>query len=232
MAPERTSAETELFPKRPGRVPRVGRPPAGAAGAGHRERLIAAMAESVETTSYRETSVADVVRIARTSRSSFYEHFKDRDDCYLALFDAVNDVVIANIEGATEADRPWREQVEHAVDAYITAVGRNPNLWKSFIRELPALGEAGAERQRVVMRRFADLLVHLVEAGLQAQPKRGASPLAPDMGILIAGGITMLMVMALEQGRDLDEVKATATDAFSAILSETVLHSHSHTHSG
>ncbi|HLJ03795.1 MAG TPA: TetR/AcrR family transcriptional regulator [Solirubrobacteraceae bacterium] len=209
--------------KAPVRAGRVGRPAAGAEGVGHRDRLIAAMAESVEATSYRETSIADVVRIARTSRSSFYEHFQDRDACYLALFDALNDAVIADIEAATQADRPWQEQVEHAVDAYIAAIGRRPNLWRSFIRELPALGEAGAERQRVVMRRFADLLVQLVEAGLRAQPKRGASPLAPDMGILIAGGITLLMVMALEQGRDLNEVKTTAASAFSAILSETVL---------
>jgi AcrR family transcriptional regulator len=226
VAPERSTLESALLYKRaaPERAPRVGRPPAGAEGVGHRERLIAAMAESVETTSYRETSVADVVRIARTSRSSFYEHFQDRDACYLALFDAINDLVIADIVAVTQADRPWQEQVERAVDAYIAAIGRRPNLWKSFIRELPALGEAGAERQRVVMRRFADLMVQLVEAGLAAQPKRGASPLAHDMGIVIAGGITLLMVMALEQGRDLNEVKTTAADAFSAIFSETVLH--------
>jgi AcrR family transcriptional regulator len=43
----------------------------------HRERLIAAMAASVEERGYADTTVADVVRIARTSRRTFYQHFQD-----------------------------------------------------------------------------------------------------------------------------------------------------------
>ena len=49
----------------------------------HRERLIAAMAASIEEKGYRETFVGDVVRIARTSRRTYYEHFRDRDACFL-----------------------------------------------------------------------------------------------------------------------------------------------------
>ncbi len=61
------------------------------AQATHRDRLIAAMAASIEAKGYRETTVADVVRLARTSRRTFYEHFVDRESCFLALFDATND---------------------------------------------------------------------------------------------------------------------------------------------
>ena len=48
----------------------------------NRERLIAAMAASVEERGYADTTVADVVRLARTSRRTFYEHFQDRADCF------------------------------------------------------------------------------------------------------------------------------------------------------
>src|SRR5438067_4965547 len=58
---------------------------------GHRERLLAAMAVSIEQKGYRDTSVADVVGIARTSRRTYYEHFKDRDACFLALFDSTSE---------------------------------------------------------------------------------------------------------------------------------------------
>ena len=65
--------------------------------AGHRERLIDAMAESIQEKGYRETTVADVVRIARTSRRTFYEQFEDREACFLALFDATNDQMMEEI---------------------------------------------------------------------------------------------------------------------------------------
>ena len=64
------------------------------------------MSESVADKGYRDTTVADVVRIARTSRRSFYEHFDDRDACYLALFDAVNDALMAEVAAAVKPEEP------------------------------------------------------------------------------------------------------------------------------
>ena len=89
---------------------------------GHRDRLIAAMATAIEQQGYRDTTVADVVRIARTSRRNFYEHFDDRDACFLALFDATNDAMMHAIAAAVHPDRPLEEQVDAAVDAYIENV--------------------------------------------------------------------------------------------------------------
>src|ERR1700727_3563093 len=110
--------------------------------AGHRERLIAAMAASIEEKGYRDTTVADVVRIARTSRRNFYEHFADRDACFLALFDATNETMMREIADAVQPDRPLDEQVDRAVDAYIDNVAATPALYRSFVRELPGLGRA------------------------------------------------------------------------------------------
>src|ERR1700704_5110002 len=106
----------------------------------HRQRLIAAMSASVADTGYRETTVADVVRIARTSRRSFYEHFEDRDACFLALFDATNDAMMEQIAAAVHPDQPLDAQVDSAIDAYIGNVTKQPALYASFVRELPGLG--------------------------------------------------------------------------------------------
>src|ERR1700743_2502401 len=107
--------------------------------AAHRDRLIAAMATSIEEKGYRETTVADVVRIARTSRRSFYEHFVDRDACYLALFDAVNDALMAAVAAAINVEEPWERQIDKALGSYLDAVAAQPGLSQSFVRELPAL---------------------------------------------------------------------------------------------
>jgi AcrR family transcriptional regulator len=189
----------------------------------HRERLINAIAESIEAKGYRETTVADVVRIAHTSRRTFYEHFEDRDACYLALFDAVNDDTMDHIAAAVHPDDPIEEQVDNAIDAYIESITAHPALYKSFVRELPGLGRAGADRQLAVIERFAQLLVGLVESGRRVQPGLGARPLTMDIAIMIVGGLRELAVISLQQGRDVRELRDTARITVKAILAGALL---------
>jgi AcrR family transcriptional regulator len=189
----------------------------------HRQRLIAAMAGSIREQGYRETTVADVVRIARTSRRTFYEQFEDRESCFLALFDATNDAMMDQIAAAVDPNRPLEEQVDQALDAYIANVTAQPALYHSFVRELPGLGQAGADRQLAVIERFARLLVGLVESGRREQPEIGATPLSLDTAVMIVGGLRELAVISLQQGRDVRELRASASETVKAILAGTVL---------
>jgi AcrR family transcriptional regulator len=186
---------------------------------GHRQRLIAAMATSIEEKGYRDTTVADVVRIARTSRRNFYEHFADRDACFLALFDTTNETMMREIAEAVHPDRPLDEQVDRAVDAYIANVTATPALYRSFVRELPGLGQVGADRGLATLERFAEMLVGFVESGRQAQPELNLRPLTMDTAIIIVGGLRELLVIALQRGRDMRELRASAGETIKAILS-------------
>jgi AcrR family transcriptional regulator len=189
----------------------------------HRQRLIDAMAASIEEKGYRETTVADVVRIARTSRRTFYEHFEDREACFLALFDSVNDATIEAIAAAVRPELPLEEQVDIALEAYIDAITAHPALYQSFVRELPGLGQAGADRQLAVIERFAQLLVDLVDSGRREQPEIAARPLSLDVAIMIVGGLRELAVISLQKGRDLREVHRSAGETVKAILSGALL---------
>jgi AcrR family transcriptional regulator len=197
--------------------------PAVAEAGGHRERLISAMAASIEEKGYRDTTVADVVRIARTSRRNFYEHFADREACFLALFDATNEAMMEQIADAVHSDRPLDEQVDRAVDAYIANVTAQPALYRSFVRELPGLGQAGADRGLATLERFAGMLVDFVESGRRAQPELRLRPLAMDTAIIIVGGLRELLVIALQRGRDMHELRAGAGETIKAILNGTLL---------
>jgi AcrR family transcriptional regulator len=206
-----------------GAVAEEGAQPARAETAGHRERLIDAMATSIKEKGYRATTVADVVRIARTSRRNFYEHFEDRDACFLALFDATNDAMMEEIAAAVHPDRTLDEQVDAAVDAYIDNVNEQPALYASFVRELPGLGQAGAERGLAMLERFGTMLVGLVESARAAQPEIAARPLTMDTAIIIVGGLRELAVISLQRGRDVRELRASAGATVKAILSSALL---------
>jgi AcrR family transcriptional regulator len=182
------------------------------------------MAQSIEHKGFRETFVGDVVALARTSRRTFYEHFVDREACYLALFDWAHEEMMGAVAGAVSPDRPWEQQVHDALDAWFGVLGTRPRLWQSFARELPALGRAGTTRQRDGLARFADLLVELVEAGRRTQPQLGAHPLTRDQAIIIVGGLRELIVSASEEQRDLRNVRQVAADTVMAILDRSVVH--------
>jgi AcrR family transcriptional regulator len=203
-------------------------PPAAAAAvvpppAGHRQRLIAAMAAAIDAKGYRETTVADVVRLARTSRRSFYEHFEDREACFLALFDSTNDAMMQQIAAAVQLDQTLDQQVDSAVDAYIDNVAAQPALYRSFVRELPGLGQSGADRGQATLERFAELLIGLVESGRGAHPELAVAPLTMDTAIIIVGGLRELLVISLQRGRDMRELRVSAGQTIKAILAGALL---------
>lgn len=162
--------------------------------------------------------MADVVRLARTSRRTFYEHFGDLDECFLALFEQVTDRTLARIAAAVDPDGIWEDQIDHALDAYINGVSAQPELQQSFVRELPGLGPAAAERQRQVIEHFADLITQLVAAGRARQPAVGLAPLDRDTAIIVVGGLRELLVMAIQDGRDLQQLRPSATRLLTAVI--------------
>jgi AcrR family transcriptional regulator len=197
--------------------------PAPASGAEHRARLIAAMAASIEEEGYRNTSIADVVRLARTSRRTFYEHFDDRDACFLALFEATTGEMMRTIAAAVQFDGPWEGLIDAAVRAYLESVASHPELFASFTHELPALGRAGVESARRVGERFVDLLVALADAGMRERPDLVARSLERDTAVIIVGGLRELIISALEERRDVSELRVSAARAVKAIVRAAVL---------
>ena len=181
------------------------------------------MGISVEEKGFRNTAVSDVVRIARTSRRSFYEHFADRDACFLALFEATTEEMMRAIRRAVRSRHTWDEQVDAALEAYFASVAARPKLFRSFTRELPALGEAGAERQRTAVARFARTLVELPRPDGAGNRGQGADgQLGADAAVIIVGGLRELTVGALERRRRIDELRANAATIVKAIIAATM----------
>ncbi len=176
------------------------------------------MAASIQQKGYRETTVADVVRLARTSRRSFYEQFEDREACFLELFDATNDAMMQRLTDEVRPTAVLDEQVDAAIDAYIDSVTEQPALFASFARELPGLGDAGAHRTKATLERFAQTLVGLVADARAAQPEVVRRPLTMDTAIIIVGGLRELLIVSLQSGRDVHEMRAGAGETIKALL--------------
>ena len=177
---------------------------------GFRDRLLAGMADAVREDGFQQATVAEVVRRARTSRRTFYQHFEDREACFLALFDVVSDGLLRTIaEAATGAGR-WEQRVERTIAAYLEALAEDPELVRSCIQETPGLGPAGQARVREMNRRWAELIVRLVDEARQHDAE--VRPLSIEAATVITGGFRDLVIVTIEQGRDLMELREVGVD--------------------
>ena len=57
------------------------------------------MAEAVAEHSYGATTIAHVVSHAGVSRKTFYEHFRDKEHCFLAMYDTGIAFVLGRLDG-------------------------------------------------------------------------------------------------------------------------------------
>ncbi|WP_027007622.1 TetR/AcrR family transcriptional regulator [Conexibacter woesei] len=183
---------------------------------GFRERLLVGMAEAIrEHGSLRPVTVAEVVRNAKTSRRTFYQHFADRDACFLALFDVVSEALLLRIADAATGDAPFAERSEAALGAYLEAVAAEPVLTRACIQETPSIGPDGLARVQRMNERWARQIMLLVEEAREHDAT--LRPLPLEVATIITGGFRDLVITALDQGRDITELHDVAIDVLRRI---------------
>ena len=190
--------------------------PAAPDAAPFRQRLIDGLAVAIRERGYRETTVADIVRHARTSRRTFYAEFSTKDECYVALLRTTNQKMRHRIESSVDAAAPWRDQVRQAVGAYIEAVASEPEIMVSWIRELPALGTVARTVQREAMDMMTEMLLTLTDT--EVFRTAGVGPLSRPMALLLLGGIRELTATTVEDGAEVRDLAEVATVAATALL--------------
>ena len=185
-----------------------------------RRRLLEALARSIDDKGYRSTTVSDVVRIARASRRTFYEHFDGKEECFAALLSAMNDDMMAQITAAVDPRAPWQDQVKAAIAQWITVLQQRPAITLSWIRDLPGLGDTARRSQYGA----AAGLVAMVQSLTDSDQLRtiGAGRASRDTAIMLIGGLRELVATAVEDGRPLSEVSYTATANAIAMLGSPV----------
>jgi AcrR family transcriptional regulator len=181
-----------------------------------RDRLLVGMAEAIrERGGFRPVTVAEVVRHARTSRRTFYQHFDDRESCFLALFDVISAQLLETIADAATGEGPFGERVDRALAAYLGALAAEPVLSRACIQETPAIGPDGMARVRAMNERWAHQIMRLVEEARRHDAD--LRPLPLEVATIITGGFRDLVITALDQGRDLTELQDVAGDVFRRI---------------
>ena len=188
------------------------------AAADHRARLTEGLAAAIAEKGYAAVTIADVVRIARVSKRTFYEHFADKEACFLALYAETSDELIELIAtSAATAPGSWEERIEAAARAYFERVAGEPELIRAALLEIQAAGPRARELRREVQRRYADQLRAFSDA---AAAEGAGRALTPALATAVVGGLNELMLEAVEAGRAerIGELADAATELIRAVL--------------
>ena len=121
-----------------------------------RARMLDAVVVAVAQRGFAEMTVADVVAHAGVSRRTFYEHFDDKLDCFLAAYESRVDGVlhaIAERVRALDSDAGWRERLSAGLDAYLHRLAAEPTFARVLNVDILGAGpRALALRERVLER--------------------------------------------------------------------------------
>jgi len=125
-----------------------------------RERLLRAAALEFAEVGYAGASSESISRRAGMSKATFYEHFANKEECMLALFDMGTQLVQREMaEAARQAPvGDARERMKAGTRAFLGALAQHPEFAQTLLVEIIGAGPRAAQRRDQVLQAFADVL--------------------------------------------------------------------------
>lgn len=179
-------------------------------GISPRSRLIAGMAKVLEQRALSELYADDVVREAGVSKRTFYQHFANKEACFLALYRENSARVLEVLKEASGAEGLTAlQRIQLGSKAYLAFMQSQAALMKRLYIDILYLGTEGMKAKREVLQQFADVLLAAYEAERSHMP--ALPPLDPELVMAIVAGINELILFKIEDGQadrlsDLDSV--------------------------
>ncbi|MGE5527437.1 MAG: TetR/AcrR family transcriptional regulator [Methanosarcina sp.] len=191
---EQVEAALELLATSSGKFPSgMRRLPPDLVRAIQRERLIVAMLSAASDLGYLATNVQDVIDRAGVSRPTFYEHFANKEDCFLAAFDSSAERLRKKVEAASrKGGDSWRDRVRYGLEALLGFAVREPETARTLVVEARAASAAAVRRRVELLDHFAACLDAQARELLPAPHLR--TPLAASG---IVGGVESLLYSRL-----------------------------------
>jgi AcrR family transcriptional regulator len=169
-----------------------------------RERLIAAMLKAASDLGYRGASVQAVIDRAGVSRPTFYEHFANKEDCFLAAFDTTAVRLRERVGAAArKGGDSWRDRLRFGLETLLHFATTEPEAARALVVEARAASGDAIRRRDELLDHFSDCIDTQVRRYFPDAPTYSAITAAG-----IVGGAEALLYSRLYKGEagDLDSL--------------------------
>lgn len=186
-----------------------------------RQRLLFGVTVVVADRGYLDATVADIAASAKVSRRTFYQHFPDKEACFLAAADTGRDLMIDHLRQVMRQIRSESvappEVLRRGIREYLTLLRDEPSFARAFYLETAVAGPRALESFERCQRWFAGFLRTW---RTEADP---VDPAVPDYAYLAVTDATNEAVRrALRSGGDLLELEDAVVHIHLALLGPTV----------
>jgi AcrR family transcriptional regulator len=169
-----------------------------------RRRLFAAAAAVFARVGYAEATAEAIAREAGMSKATFYEHFANKEDCIVALFDAAVAVLVGGMraQGDAHATDAPEDRVQASVRALLGTMADHPNEAQTLLVEMVGAGPRAMARRDAAL----DQVARYIDEVNQADVARGAAPRlhSPHDAFAIVGAVVELASRQIRTGNPSD----------------------------
>ena len=162
-----------------------------------RARLISGMIAAVAELGYGKATVAKVIKPAKVSRRTFYEHFEGKDECFVAAFDTVTEQMRERVDEAFKAEDDWPVATRAGIEAMLAFLASEPNLARLAMVEALVAGPVVVERYDAAVQTF----LPYITAGREGASKKVLKHLSDSTEEALVGGMVSLVSRRIVAGQ-------------------------------
>lgn len=159
-----------------------------------RERLFAAMVAIVAEKGYEATTVADLGELSGVSRSAFYRHFDDKQECFLAAIESLVEPALATVRDVEPLGE--KAAAQRAFETLVEKIVEQSAAAKMCFVEIYAAGPQGV----ALVDRTTDAFELLVKKMLDGMPGHQGMP--SWLVRAIVGGVQKVIHKRLYRGQE------------------------------
>jgi AcrR family transcriptional regulator len=159
-----------------------------------RERIMTAMVDLVGEQGYGATSVTEVAKRAGVSRKAFYQQFANKQECFLATYDAVVAEGVDRVSAASRHAGGLQDELGLGLDALFQRSIETPSIQRLVLLEVAAVGPAGIERREQLISSYEGML----RESLGAAPRPGIIP--NPLLRAVVGGVLRVLYTRVQTG--------------------------------
>jgi AcrR family transcriptional regulator len=152
------------------------------------------MIDTIGEKGYAAGTVSDVIKRAGVSRKAFYEHFANKEECFLATYDSIAAVGQRGVSTAFGRADALPDSVQEALGQLFELAIARPDALRVLMVEIGAAGPAGIQRREQLVVRYEDFL----RESLRLAPGPGPIPNPVLRGVV--GGILHVLYGHLRNG--------------------------------
>ncbi|HSS43063.1 MAG TPA: TetR/AcrR family transcriptional regulator [Solirubrobacterales bacterium] len=161
-------------------------------------RLEGAMVEAVARHGFAGTTLRELVALAGVSKSTFYEHFDSKQDCFLSTFDEIVAEVGERVGQAYREHDDFRTRLVAALAAFMDMAVAEPAAARLAAVESLTLGAAGVAHRE----RGSQAFELMIAQSFEHSPSPGEVPAMTVRAIV--GGVRGVVYRRLRAGHQAD----------------------------